>query len=753
MKKSFLQTVKSKWVMLVGCLVALILALTSITLMLTVFNVNTDGQVLTFTSEEGINENLEAIGSTYDDSGVYVTSFYDTTEGSSTKRHYTLRKLGKNNEVIFEQELTQAPGDNGEFNVFTGITEDLVLAYTYSYFYLYKVQEDGLLFLDAYQTTHNVQKFSYYVHEDASRVDIYNLRSIGSDGGGVVKVAIEKVSIDAANDVFYEKSTDGDIPTNGFLKKKLGKKNMTDVGNSGVGVSVSADGSKLMILFKSALVYCVSSDMEFLNFMDTPDNFESKVQTLSLGEGCMVTFAEDNKGVGEMFVGMTTPDGRVVKRMTFDAFNEEVEGGVTDVVYTDEEGDYSTLETGTGILYFVNQDGNTVYAVDIERDELAFKTGLEFKIECMVASPNANQFVCKWTNSVTDAHVFTSYELDGIALVGSIDTWRTVMIVVAAVCGVLFLLFGIALLSDAFAAKLKEKGAWFFGNIWKSKWIYLLILPSFALLVMFSLYPSAASIINSFFEYELGKPKVFIGFENYRELFVENSALLLEIVRNSLLMVGTYLFTMIVPPVLYAYLIILLRNKKSVKIIRLLLYIPGTLPSIAVMLMWRYGIYGINPNGALNTIIELFGGTAIPFLGHSDYAIWSILLIGFPWVGGFLLFYGALMGVPSEVYDACELDGCGIVRRFFAIDLPYITGQIKYVSIGAIISGVKAVGRVMATTNGTMGTMTLMYKLYDYLRGNRYGMASAVAVIMVLVLGGLSLMRVRKMLKKEMNYD
>lgn len=319
------------------------------------------------------------------------------------------------------------------------------------------------------------------------------------------------------------------------------------------------------------------------------------------------------------------------------------------------------------------------------------------------------------------------------------------------VVALFFAIFGV---SETFAAFCGSKIKCFFVNLWESKWIYLIILPSFVLLCTFSLYPSVASIINSFYDYELGKPKIFIGFENYRELFVVNSGLLLEIARNTVLMVVTYLFTQIVPPVLYAYLIMLLRNKNSVKIIRLLLYIPGLLPTIATMLMWRYGIYGINPDGAINTIIaRVFHGEPVPFLGDSRYAIWSILFIGFPWVGGFLLFYGALMNVPGEIYDACEMDGCGLIKRFFAIDLPFIAGQIKYVSIGAFIAGVKSVGRVMATTDGQMGTMTMMYKLYDYLNQNRYGMASAVAVIMVLLLAGISLLRVRRMLKKEASYD
>ena len=149
-----------------------------------------------------------------------------------------------------------------------------------------------------------------------------------------------------------------------------------------------------------------------------------------------------------------------------------------------------------------------------------------------------------------------------------------------------------------------EKVKWFFAGVWQAKWVYLIMLPSFVLLFLFSIYPSVASMINSFFEYELGKPKIFVGFANYEELFVTNKGLFLEIGRNTLLLVGTYLFTQIVPPVIYAYLIMLLRNKNSVKVIRWFMYIPGLLPTIAAMLMWRYGIYGINPDGALNIIIS-----------------------------------------------------------------------------------------------------------------------------------------------------
>lgn len=56
-------------------------------------------------------------------------------------------------------------------------------------------------------------------------------------------------------------------------------------------------------------------------------------------------------------------------------------------------------------------------------------------------------------------------------------------------------------------------------------------------------------------------------------------------------------------------------------------------------------------------------------------------MMGFPFVGSYLIFYGALMNVPSSYYEAAELDGCALWKRIFIIDIPMISAQIKYVFI------------------------------------------------------------------------
>lgn len=738
-----LQRFKKKWKQLLVATVALAIGIVSLTLSLAYFDVE-GGTRLGYISSEGVMENLEGIGTTYDGDGYYLTSFYDVGD----VRKSVVRKIGEDGEVVFEKLLERATfdgvEDKGIFSAFIGVTEDRVIGFTANGYYFYKLTNEGLELLDTYQGHINigsgtgVKNYAFDVYGDT--IDIYTLDNRGSNAA-TVSVWIEKTTIEG--DTFI-----GSVHNE--IKRASGKR-LTTMGALAKGVAVTEDHQNVITVFSSGKAIMFGSDLADLAIEDTTE-YKEKVKTIQVGaEGSTVTGAQYD-GNNTLYVCL---QDRGVYRLTeADFANYGTEGYATEkVVGLAEYGSYCAYDKDAKTLFAVSEKGNTLYAVDTEKDELLYSVKLEFKIKNMVAAYGTGKFVCQWQDSVKETIQFTSYDYATLQQINSAGTWTIVLTIVAVVCFLVTILAGGAVFYDKFNESLVMGIKWFFSNVWASKWIYLIILPSFVLLFLFSLYPSFAAIVNSFYEYELGKPKIFIGLENYRELFVTNSGLFLEIIRNTVLLVGTYMITQVIPPVIYAYLIVLLRNKNSVSVIRGFLYIPGLLPTIATMLMWRYGIYGINPDGALNVVIRSFGGTPIPFLGSSDYAIWSILFIGFPWVGGFLLFYGALLTVPTEVYDACELEGCGLIRRFFVIDLPFITGQVKYVSIGAIIAGVKSVGRIMATTEGQMGTMTLMYKLYDYLNNNQYGMASTIAVLMVALLAGISFARVRKMLKKENAYD
>jgi ABC-type sugar transport system permease subunit len=132
----------------------------------------------------------------------------------------------------------------------------------------------------------------------------------------------------------------------------------------------------------------------------------------------------------------------------------------------------------------------------------------------------------------------------------------------------------------------------------------------------------------------------------------------------------------------------------------------------------------------------------LAWLGDPRTAIWSIVFIGFPWVSGFalLLYYGGLISIPVELFDAAKVDGASGVRRFWHLDLPLLMGQIKVLVILGFIGGMQEFGLIFLTTRGGPfdSTYTPALELYyQAMRFNNFGMASAIGVVLfIIVLSG-----------------
>ena len=163
---------------------------------------------------------------------------------------------------------------------------------------------------------------------------------------------------------------------------------------------------------------------------------------------------------------------------------------------------------------------------------------------------------------------------------------------------------------------------------------------------------------------------------------------------------------------------------------------PGIIPGVATTLIWKTGIYG--SYGVLNRIIGLFTDETITFLGATSLSRWSLVLMGFPFVGSYLIFYGAMMNVPDSYYEAAELDGITVRKRFFYIDIPLIFAQIKYVIIMTFIASAQNFGRtymIFGTSVDSAGLKTPIHELYVQIsiHGN-YGLASAYATVLFVFL-------------------
>ena len=276
-----------------------------------------------------------------------------------------------------------------------------------------------------------------------------------------------------------------------------------------------------------------------------------------------------------------------------------------------------------------------------------------------------------------------------------------------------------------------------FRKSWKS---YTFILPTFVLLGLFMYVPAVWGLILSFFDYVPGVYTRPVGFANF--VAVLKDPFFTGGIGNMLIFLVTDLIKALVPAVLIAELILALNSKKAQYWVRVLIYITGILPGVAVLLIWTKGIYG--DMGLLNSIVELFGGRGTDWLGNDKTALMSLVMIGLPWVGQYILFYGALMSVPESYKESAKLDGCSWLKSILYIDFPMIRPQLKYVFIITFITSIQDFGRVYMTTGQTSATNIPALQMYMTLNsGSGYGRAAAMGMLLFIIVFGATLVNLK----------
>lgn len=183
---------------------------------------------------------------------------------------------------------------------------------------------------------------------------------------------------------------------------------------------------------------------------------------------------------------------------------------------------------------------------------------------------------------------------------------------------------------------------------------------------------------------------------------------------------------------------------------RLLLVVPMVVPGVVSTLMWK-NIY--DPNiGALNSFLDVLGLDHLKhsWLGDESTALWAIIFMGFPWINSFafLVFYGGLINIPVDLFEAAKVDGSNPLWNFLKIHLPLITPQLKMLIITTFIASVQDYGGVYLLTAGGPGTSTYVPGLelyYAATKFGQYGYACAMGLVMfiVILIGSILNMRIK----------
>lgn len=384
--------------------------------------------------------------------------------------------------------------------------------------------------------------------------------------------------------------------------------------------------------------------------------------------------------------------------------------------------------------------GSDIVAVGMRYDVMRFYSAQEQKIVASVSVYNEPSKIERSAASADRIFVYESLSGSGKLLdlenVKSLQTYailKTVSIVTEVIF-VLFLVFSVINISCLGGRQLslfKKIGKAF----WAHKKSYLMLLPSFVLLGIFNYFPALWSFFLSLTEYKPGVYTRFVGLENFAAMF-ENEYFWAGM-QNMIIFLVTDILKVLIPPLIIAELIYAMRSQKAQYWTRVLMYIPGILPGVAGVMIWTSGILGMD--GLINVFLRTvgLGNLATDWLGTSETAIWALVFIGFPYIGGYLLFYGAIMSVPKELFEAAKLDGCNWWQRIVFIDMPLISPQLKYVFVTGFIGSIQDFGRVWLTTGGGPGYSTYIpaLELYNNIsQFNNYGMAAAMGVFLFVII-------------------
>ena len=270
---------------------------------------------------------------------------------------------------------------------------------------------------------------------------------------------------------------------------------------------------------------------------------------------------------------------------------------------------------------------------------------------------------------------------------------------------------------------------------------YLWLLPVVILLLVFGYYPPLKGLFLSFTDYSGGNGKLnFIWFDNFTELFRdEQYGIFYLSLRNMVVFTVTGLVIGNVMTILLAELLNNLRFEKLSSVFRFAFIIPILVPSVVSTLLWTKVIFIPSSAGLANRILGVFGLEPSLWYYDSGSSMLAMILTGIPWVGGtgFLIYLAGLQGISPEIYEASRLDGCGLFKRIFVIDLPLIKGQIKYFIIMGVIAGLQNYSMQLIIQQDITNTGLVVPAYYMYAmafsKGSRFGYASSIGCVIFLI--------------------
>jgi multiple sugar transport system permease protein len=262
---------------------------------------------------------------------------------------------------------------------------------------------------------------------------------------------------------------------------------------------------------------------------------------------------------------------------------------------------------------------------------------------------------------------------------------------------------------------------------------FAFLLPLLVVFGLFAWFPILRALVMSVQETNLVSEPTFVGLDNFRGVLADPQ-FGIAVMNTAWFALLALIFGFPVPIIL-AVLMSEVRRGRGVY--SALAYLPVVVPPVVSVLLWRF-FYDASAHGVFNTVLGWVGVGPFPWLQSAASAMPSIVVEA-TWANAgatVIIYFAALLSVPSDLYDAADVDGASIWQKIVNVTLPQLRSVLIVTLILQLIATAQLFTEPLLFTSGgpNNATLTVLLLIYRYAfqnsLGGDYGMAAALSLML-----------------------
>jgi len=277
---------------------------------------------------------------------------------------------------------------------------------------------------------------------------------------------------------------------------------------------------------------------------------------------------------------------------------------------------------------------------------------------------------------------------------------------------------------------------------------YLFAAPWIFGFLVFTLGPMLFSLYASFCKYDIVNAPVWKGWNfNYGFIFMHDPQFIISL-KN------TFWYVLVKTPaiIIVSLLAALLMNQRvpGVRVFRTIYYMPTVITGVAAIFLW---VWVLSPRGILNHGLSLLGIQGPLWFFDPSWTKPGLVIMSLWYLGSpMLILLAGLNGIPKSLYEAAEVEGAGILRKFRSITIPMLSPTLFFIILTNIIGAFQVFNSayVISTSSGAGSNpgdpdqSLLFYEVYMYVKFRVLDMGYACALawiifVIILIITGIQL--------------